>query len=175
MFNRNSIVNIDDTKFIYQTNFSGDPTRDRFGSNRRYFNIIIPSKEQADDLVAHGISVRQTQPNPNKTYDGEFIPTYFVRVTVNMESKWPPKVYWITPKGQRIQCTADMIGQLDYIRIKNVCCQAKMAEKRNDPGKYSLYADIVYVEQDVEYDPYYKRYNHPVDAPTPNTEDETPF
>lgn len=159
MFNRKMKVRIDDTHFIFQTNFSGDPARDRFGSNRRYFNVIIPTKQQADDIAAMGVNVRQTQPNPNKTYDGEFQPAYFVRVTVNMESKWPPHVIWVAPNGQRTEMTPETIGNLDFIRVKNVCCQANLVEKRNQPGAYTLYADIVYVEQADDYDPYKSRYD----------------
>ena len=35
MFNKRQKINIDDTRFIYKTNFSGDPERDRFGSDQR--------------------------------------------------------------------------------------------------------------------------------------------
>ena len=48
-------VNIDDTRFIFDTNFSGDPTRDRFGSDKRRVNIVIPTVEQAMDMRAMGI------------------------------------------------------------------------------------------------------------------------
>lgn len=172
MFNRNNVVNIDDTRFIFQTNFSGDPNRDRFGSNRRVFNIVIPTEAQANDLIARGVTVRQTRPNPERTYDGGFVPSYFTRVTVNMESKWPPHVYWITPNGNRVECDATTIGQLDYIRVKNVCCQAKLVAKKNQPGSFTLYADILYVEQDIDYDPYYKRYHQVNAVPIEKIEDD---
>lgn len=168
---RNHIVNIDNTRFIFDTNFSGDPNRDRFGSNRRYFNIVIPTKEQADALAAAGVNVKETRPNPDRVYENEFQPTYFVRVIVNMESKWPPRVFWISPNGSKLQCTPENISQLDYIRVKNVCCQAKLYEQKNRPGAYSLYCDILYVEQDVNYDPYYQRYANP----EPASDDDLPF
>ena len=50
MFQKRQKVNIDDTRFIYQTNFSGDPARDRFGSDKRRVNIVIPTVEQAMDM-----------------------------------------------------------------------------------------------------------------------------
>lgn len=40
-------VNIDNTRFIFDTNFSGDPNRDRYGSSRRRVNVVIPTEEQA--------------------------------------------------------------------------------------------------------------------------------
>ena len=36
--------------------------------------------------------------------------------------------------------------------------QANLYENRNNPGQYTLYADILYVEQDADADPYAERY-----------------
>ena len=44
-------IAIDNTRFIFQTNFSGDPNNDRFGDSRRKANIMIPDPEQAKDLI----------------------------------------------------------------------------------------------------------------------------
>ena len=93
MYTKRQKVNIDDTRFIFTTNFSGDPSRDRFGSSTRRVNVVIPTQELADHLSAMGVKVKQTQPNPERTYDEPFVPTYFVPVTINMDSKWPPHVY----------------------------------------------------------------------------------
>ena len=68
MFQKRQKVNIDDTRFIYQTNFSGDPARDRFGSDKRRVNIVIPTVEQARQMMNMGIKVKETKPNPNYTY-----------------------------------------------------------------------------------------------------------
>lgn len=171
---RNTVVQIDNTHPIFMTNFSGNPERDHFGSNIRRVNLVIPNEQQAQDLIAMGVNVRQTRPNPNKVYDGEFVPTFFVPVTINLESKWPPKIYWVTPNGQCNECSPEMVGQLDYIRIRNVNCQANMVEKRNKPGEYTLYARIMYVEQDVDLDPYYTRYHqstHVAQASQPDNAD----
>lgn len=105
MFQKRQKVNIDDTRFIYQTNFSGDPARDRFGSDKRRVNIVIPTVEQAQQMMDMGINVKQTKPNPNYAYEEPFVPTFYVPVTVNMDSKWPPHVYWITLQGKRLLCT----------------------------------------------------------------------
>ena len=59
----------------------------------------------------------------------------------------------------------ERIGQLDFIRVKNVCCQANLVEKRNAPGEFTLYADVMYVEQDADPDPYAARYAHVNAAP----------
>lgn len=67
MYQKRQKVNIDDTRFIYTTNFSGDPARDRFGSDKRRVNVVIPTVEQAMDMRAMGINVKETHPNPNYT------------------------------------------------------------------------------------------------------------
>ena len=123
-----------------------------------------------------GVTVKQTHPNPEKIYDEPFVPTYFVPVNVNMESKWPPHVYWVTTTGKKLLCDIDMIGQLDYIRVKNVNCLCNHVEKRNNPGEFSLYADVMYVEQDVDSDPYAARYAAPeVNMAEPATGNDLPF
>ena len=65
MFQKRQKVNIDDTRFIFQTNFSGDPTRDRFGSDKRRVNIVIPTVEQAMDMKAMGINTAPTMALPS--------------------------------------------------------------------------------------------------------------
>jgi len=161
MINKRQKVSIEDTRFIFTTNFSGDPSRDRFGSNKRRVNLVIPTDELAHHLMDLGVTVRQTKPNPERMYDEPFQPTWFVPVNVNMESKWPPHVYWVTTTGKKLLCDIDMVSQLDYIRVKNVNCLCNLVEKRNNPGEFSLYADVMYVEQDADSDPYAARYAAP--------------
>lgn len=184
MYNNSMSVNLENTHFIFQTNFSGDPNRDRFGSNRRKVNVVI-SPEMASDLMSRGVNVRQTRPNPNKVYEDGFQVTYFVTIIINMESKWPPHIYWVTPVGNVIEMTADTISQMDYMRIKNVDCQCKLVEKKNNPGEYTLYANVMYVTQDVNPDPFYARYHVTQDEVVqavegvynakPNDPDDLPF
>lgn len=159
MYNNNMTVEFENTHFIFQTNFSGDPNRDRFGSNRRKVNIVIPTKQMADDLASRGINVRQTRPKPDRVYEDGFDVTYFVTVIIYMESKWPPRIYWVTPAGNCIEMDVNTISQMDYIRVKKVDCLCKMVEKKNNPGEYSLYANIMYVTQDMNPDPFYERYH----------------
>lgn len=162
------------TRFIFDTNFSGDPNRDRYGSSRRRVNVVIPTQEQAQQLIEMGLNVKQTKPNPNYIYDEPFVPTFYVPVTVNMDSKWPPQVFWITTTGRKVACNAENIGQLDYIRVKNVNLQANLYENRNNPGQYTLYADILYVEQDADADPYAAKYEQREMA-EPNDPNDMPF
>ena len=68
MYTKRQKVNIDDTRFIFTTNFSGDPERDRFGSDQRRVNVVIPTEELAQHLLDLGVKVKQTKPNPERTY-----------------------------------------------------------------------------------------------------------
>ena len=178
MINKRQKVSIENTRFIFTTNFSGDPSRDRFGSNKRRVNLVL-TEAMARRLMDMGGTGKQTHPNPEKIYDEPFVPTYFVPVNVNMESKWPPHVYWVTTTGKKLLCDIDMIGQLDYIRVKIGICLSNLVEKRNTPGEYSLYADVMYVEQDAAADPYaerYARYAAPeADMAEPDEPSATPF
>lgn len=78
MYTKRQKVNIDDTRFIFTTNFSGDPERDRFGSDQRRVNVVIPTEELAQHLLDLGVKVKQTKPNPERTYDEPFVPTLYV-------------------------------------------------------------------------------------------------
>ena len=53
-------------------------------------------------------------------------------------------------------------------------------EKRNAPGEFTLYADVMYVEQDEDADPYAERYRNRDAAPDAdmvefNDPNDTPF
>lgn len=66
-------VNIDNTRFIFDTNFSGDPNRDRYGSSRRRVNVVIPTEEQAQQLIEMGLNVSgpsrtPTTPTMSRSY-----------------------------------------------------------------------------------------------------------
>jgi len=158
--------NFDDTKFIFMTNFSGDPKRDNFGDSRRKVNIIIPSEEQAKDLTKAGFKVRTTKPSE---YDdpATFKPEYYIMVQVKYRKntgepvKYPPNVYLVTPGNGPVKLTEETVECLDHIRVKNVNCVATprdYVDRDGKPGK-SLFARTMYVEQDMDDDPYAAKYS----------------
>ena len=61
MYTKRQKVNIDDTRFIFTTNFSGDPERDRFGSDQRRVNVVIPTEELAQHLLDLGVKLDLVQ------------------------------------------------------------------------------------------------------------------
>lgn len=150
------LICIENTKFIYQTNFSGDPDRDRFGSDARKANLIIPDPEQAQELINLGFNVRETTPKPGE--EEGFIPTYFVAVNANYDSAWPPKIWLVSGDAEPRLLDEDSVGIVDkcYVLNVNAVLNPYINTKTN---RSSLYIKTMYVEQDLEEDPFASRYH----------------
>lgn len=148
------LISIENTKFIFRTNFSGDPDRDNFGSDARKFNIIIPNENQAMQMIKQGFNVKQTKPKPN---DEDFIPTYYVSVNINYDTNWPPKIYLVSGNAEPVLLDEESVGAIDACYVLNV--NATLNPYYNQrTGKSSLYVRTMYVEQDIEEDPWASRY-----------------
>lgn len=149
------IVIIEDTKFIFDTNFAGDPAADRFGSNKRRGNIIIPDPEMAQDLFNRGFKVKATKPKPG--YEEEFEPTYYISATLNYDSEWPPEVYLVSGDSVPVLLNADSVGVIDKCYVRRVRV-ALNPYKNKTTGICSMYIRTMYVEQDVAGDPFAHMY-----------------
>lgn len=147
----NKIVSIENTRFIFETNFSGDPRRDKFGSDKRYANIIVP-EELAEELTDEGFNVRHTDPK-----DVEYEKTYFVKAAVNYDSKFPPRIFLVSGDNPPELLDVESVGVIDtmYIRNVNVILSKYYNAKIN---KWSLYVRTMYVEQELDNDPFAARY-----------------
>lgn len=147
------VINIEDTRFIFETNFSGDPSRDRFRSTQRRANVIINNPDLAQELIDEGFNVRETRPREGEE-DG-FVPTYFVAIKAKYDSKWPPKIYLVSGESEPVLLDAETVGQIDQISVENVCVQLNTRYGENGN---SLYIRTMYVEQGVGNDPFAARY-----------------
>lgn len=167
MVRNSKIITIENTRFIFITNFSGDPERDAYGDDSRKANIIIPTKEQADDLAEQGFNVKYTSPKPGE--EEGFNPTYFIAVRVNYDSEWPPKIYLVSGNAEPRLLDESTISTLDKIYVTNV--NAVLNPYYSERNKtWSLYVKTMYVEQDIDDDPFAARYRKS------NNEEETlPF
>ena len=154
------LIRMDDTRFIFQTNFSGDPRRDTYGSNAHRGNIIIPDNLLVRQLVSDGFNVKMTKPRDDED-EAEFKPDYFISIKMNFESAYPPRVYLVSGDGEPAPLGEDDMTELDRLnderRVKNVCAVLNPYENPKT-GSKSLYVKTMYIEQDLEDDPYYKRY-----------------
>jgi len=145
----NKLIILENTNTIFMTNFSGDPQRDNFGSDERQVNLIIPNEEQAKALMDEGFNV--------KTWEKDDVITYFIKVKLNFNGKWPPKVYWVNTAKRRLLMDEESVGELDNISIKNVNAVLNpWFNSKNE--KYSMYVKTMYVEQNMDDDPFAARY-----------------
>ena len=156
-------IAVDDTRFIFATNFSGDPTKDRFADSRRKANLLIPDLEQAKDLIKAGFKVRETRPRPDDD-PSEFVPEYFVSVLLKYRNragqpvKYPPKVYLVSGDNEPVLLDEDSVSCIDNMRVKNVNVILNQYEYDPVNNGRSLYIRTMYVEQDLDDDPYASRY-----------------
>ena len=170
-------IAIDDTRFIFQTNFAGDPSKDRFADSRRKANLVIPDPEQAKDLIKAGFKVRETKPRLDED-PMDFIPEYFVLAVLKYRNrlgqpvKYPPKVYLVSGDNDPVLLDEDSVSCIDNMRVKNVNVILNPYEYDPVNNGMSLYIRTMYVEQDLDDDPYASRYRarHETDD-----EEEIPF
>lgn len=156
-------IAVDNTRFIFATNFAGDPTKDRFNDNRRKANLLIPDPEQAKDLIKAGFKVRETRPRPDDD-PSEFTPEFFVSVLLKYRNKagqpvkYPPKVYLVSGDSEPVLLDEDSVETIDNMRVKNVNVILNPYEYDPANNGLSLYVRTMYVEQDIDDDPYAARY-----------------
>ena len=149
--NEPRLIVLDDTKFIFKTNFAGDPSEDRFGSNKRRGNIIIPDAELANELFNRGFKVKATKPKPGEEED--FEPTYYISAMLNYDSPWPPEVYLVSPGAEPVPLDADSVGVIDKAYVLRVRVALNPYENPKT-GIKSMYIKTMYGEQDVADDPF---------------------
>ena len=168
---RDNLVIIEGTKFIYKTNFSGDPDRDTYGNTQRKGNLIIPDIEQARRLIDEGFNVKLTKPKPGE--EEGFIPRYYVAIKVNDESEWPPKIFLMTGENDRhgVLLDAESVSNIDYMWIDNVNVVLNKYEGKN--GK-SLWVKSMEVFQKMDDDPISMRHSD-VNRDQSDEEDDIPF
>lgn len=145
------LVVIEDTKFIFKTNFAGDPNEDRFRSTKRRGNIIIPDIDMAQALLDAGFKVKATKPRPGEEED--FVPTFYISATLNYDTPWPPEVYLVSPGAAPVLLDKDSVGVVDKAYVLRVRVALNPYENPTT-GIKSLYIRTMYVEQDVGNDPF---------------------
>lgn len=164
-------INIEDTRFIFKTNLSGDPSRDRFGSTIRRVNLIVP-EDRVAELQELGVNVKTTK--PKEGYEEEFEPTHYVVCTANYKSDIPPKIYLVRGNHNPVLMSEDTLKDIDNAYITNVCATLNPYFNKNT-NRTSLYITTMYAETDDSRDPYMQKYlERSVDREEDPGED-TPF
>lgn len=167
---RSNLVIVEGTTFIFETNFSGDPKRDRFGNSQRKANLVIPDIDLARQLIDEGYNVRLTKPREGE--EEGFIPRYFVSVKLNYDSKWPPKVYLVTEENGGVLLDAESACCIDNMWVESVNAVLNPYEGPN--GK-SLYVKSMEVFQKVDDDPITSKYARRAYRNDPDEDDSVPF
>lgn len=147
----NNII-IEGTRFIFATNFSGDPKRDHFGSNQRKANLVIPTEDQAKELQDMGFNVRQTKPRPDEE---DFTPTYFVSVRLNYDSRRPPRVHLVTGPDTSVLLDEESVKNVDDMWVDHVNA---VLNPYDGPNGKSLYVTSMEVFQKLDDDPIAAKY-----------------
>lgn len=157
-----NLIAIDDTRFMFAPNLSGDPTKSKYGAKTRTCTIVIPDPNQAKEIAARGIDVFETSPREDDDPD-DFAPTYFVRATLSYRNKYDellkylPNVYLVNADGVAVPKDEDTVGTIDNILVNRIHVVLNAAPKKDRDG-YTLYIKTMYVEQDFESDPYINRF-----------------
>lgn len=163
---RTNLVIVENGKFIFDTNFAGDPKKDRFGSDERKANLVIPDIDLARELIDDGFNIRLTKPRVGE--EEGFVPRYFVKVKLNYKSTWPPKVYLVTDEDKSVLLDEESVACLDDIWVDRVNA---VFNRYEGPNGKSLYVKSMEVYQKVDDDPIsakYRRRNR-------DEEEEIPF
>lgn len=145
-------VCIEDTRFIFATNFQGDPNRDNYKSRERKGNVVI-DEEFAQALMNLGVNVKTRYAD-----DPERETVYYVIVKLNYDSWKKPKVYFVSGQTEPRLMDEESISIIDDADISNVNIIANTYQGQNSEYK-SLYIDTMYVEQDLNGDPFFDRYH----------------
>ena len=149
------LISIENTRFIFRTNFSGDPDRDTYGSDARRANIIIPDIEQAQYLIDEGFNVKVTKPREGA--EEGFVPEYFVAIGVNYDSNWPPKIWLVSGDANPVALDEQSVNCLDMCQVSNVDVVLNPYTNQRT-GRKSLYVRTMYVTQDINDDPFASKY-----------------
>ena len=158
---RNNLITIENAHIIF-VNMQG--SRQTYNDEgRRNFNVLL-TEEQAEAMRDLGVNVRV---RASKYEDGEN--QNLLKVNVNVNSKYPPKVYMMTPGGQLNLLSVDMYALIDQAaeehRIENVdlTFRAYKSPLRTDDRGLSAYLNSMVVT--IEEDPLLKKYRGSEEIP----------
>lgn len=168
------IVELDQTRFLYPTNFGLNPLRSRFGIDPSKPNdvatIIVPD-DGVKALMDLGIQVNHTEPNPE--YPDEPIVS-FVSAKINYNSPVPARMCLVDVRTQPpavtplVPETASEIDKAyDARAIEMVRCVLSTYQANPTINKRTLYLRTIYVHitnsmSPVQFDPWADAYGAPM-------------
>lgn len=177
--NNNKIVDIQNTRFIFKTNFSGIPDpNSMYPSSDRVGNVVIPP-DMVKIFEDAGCNVRATKPREGE--EEGFQPTYFVKAKLSYRDKYgelkPEKLQPVVKLYRALNevpvlLDEESVATIDEIDIKNISVRLSMWVRPN--GGCSLYIRNLSVLQDIDDDPFASFYGEP-NVAEEATDEVTPF
>lgn len=160
---------LEGTRPMFLTNFSGDPNRNsgKFPSKKRKVNLIIPTEEQALDLVNAGCKVSigvlsdeeaiilcdkgfratNVRDRISEKRLADYVPQFYVEVRISFTvdgSKYDPFIYLSLNGSEDIlQRPEDMPALDNEVYINSIKCY--LNPWRNQQGGITLYVQSMYI------------------------------
>lgn len=152
---------LEDTNFIFKPNLAGERRKeDNFPTNTRNCSIIIPDPEMAEEMYRDGFNVKMTKPREGDEED--FVPEYYVRVTLKFRSEggaMDPNIGIRGADGYTTFFDEETVGQMDHLRIRrNSVCATLSPYTKRDPEHPTLYISELFADQDLEDDHWSDRF-----------------
>jgi len=132
---------IDDAELRFH-NFAGAQTEYNAKGNRN-IDVILPDKDMAVIMGEKGWNVKIRKP---RNEDEE--PYYTLNVKINMESRWPPKIFMVNNYRQ-IQYDAEMLDDLDNVPMTDIGLVINGSEWENERFGHGIkaYLDQLYFRE----------------------------
>ena len=129
---------IDDAVLRFH-NFAGAQTEYNARGNRN-IDVVLPDKDMAVAMGEKGWNVKIRKPR-NEDED----PYYTLNVKINMESRWPPKIFQVN-RSQQVQYDAEMVDGLDDVNMQDIGIVINGSEWENDRFGHGIkaYLDQMY-------------------------------
>lgn len=141
-FMPNGDVIIEDARLLFK-NFAGAKTRFN-DAGKRNFNIVIDDPEVVQQMLDMGYNVRIL----GKREDDDEV-TNVVKVNVNFDSKWPPRVYEVVD-NKKIPLDGESVGILDdaYLTNVDIVCSTYRSGMGQFENRATLYLRELYASVD---------------------------
>ena len=151
-------VQIGNVVQYYNSNFAGNPDIDKWHSNLRRANIVIPDNNMALDMKNIGCNVKWTElpkdtSRMSQDQIEQFVPRPFVSIMLKYgkdPNKWP-KVFLAREGMPALLLDPDNVGDVDTIKVDYINVLCNTYEK--DPGHITLYVDTMLVVPKTRTDP----------------------
>ena len=114
--NGNKFLSVEHAVLMYK-NFEGRPDRFNVKGGKRSFNLVL-SEIVAEELKELGWNVKEKPPR-----DEDEDTLYTTEIILNMESKYPPKIYLCSDrngKKRMVQLDIDSVKMLDTGEFSNI-------------------------------------------------------